>query len=411
MTFNLGSVDPGAMPANKSDFFARFHVDNNGTRLLKQEMFRDESSSLWRDFQVVPAGAGVSIRDLQQFFYDAGFLARESSIDGVFGYATQAAARLFQEYVRTVLGDASIGTPDGVVGPNTLKHINNWKQNNVGVSDWRNSAQNPSPEFNQWIQLLEKAKNFFQTNASPVVQYVQNYPKAADTQKIADWDTSPNTIHLIGLRSGQDTGLVGEKRISDDLFVLLINGMVFKFWGSTDPDPGMAERADIPFLVEGQHKYQFAWHKVADEATVYRALRPASHGVLVFRDKDGNRALTDSDIVKGLDPALNGTINIHWSGIGKTNWSAGCQVLAGGSYINHKGTLVNCRGFAATSYSELGSQKTRGAYNVFTDLLLAYAPQGVRTIAYTLGRDETLRLSDVWKEDFVRETVAQMKGS
>ncbi|MBK9335302.1 MAG: hypothetical protein IPM98_01440 [Lewinellaceae bacterium] len=173
----------------------------------------------------------------------------------------------------------------------------------------------------------------------------------------------------------------------------------------------MADRKDIPFLVEGQHHYQFGWHKVSDEKTVYRALRPATAGVLVFRDKNGDAALTDDDIARGLDEQPNTSINIHWSGVGRANFSAGCQVLAGHSYINAKGELVPCAKFAATSYSELGSQKTRGAYNVFTDLLLAYAPPGVRTIAYTLGQDGTLRLSDAWKEEFVHETVGKMKRS
>jgi len=48
---------------------------------------------------------------------------------------------------------------------------------------------------------------------------------------------------------------------------------------------------------------------------------------------------------------------------------------------------------------------------VFTDLLLSYGPSRVLTIAYTLGRDETLRLSDnpQWKDvNFVRDTVKQM---
>ncbi len=406
MKFTLGNVDADATPANKSDFLSRFHGTFSDV-LKRKQQFRDESNSAWTDFKALP---GNGVRELQQFLHDAGFLIRPDTVDGIYGYTTQAAVRLFQEYVRTVKGDASIGVPDGVAGPNTLAHVEKWKQDKTGVCEWgRTSAQNPSTEFTQWMQLLAKAKDHFLANPSPIQQRVEAYTKPADTRKIKDWDVSPETIHLIGLRCGQD--VFNGRRDNDDLFVLLIRGMVFKFWGSTDPNPQMADRKDIPFLTEGQHHYQFGWHKVSDEKTVYRALRPASVGVLVFRDKNGDAALTADDIARGLDEKPNSTINIHWSGVGRANFSAGCQVLAGHSYINHKAELVPCAKFAATSYSELGSQKTRGAYNVFTDLLLAYAPPGVRTIAYTLGQDNTLRLSDAWKEEFVHETVSKMKKS
>ncbi|MFN0015091.1 MAG: peptidoglycan-binding domain-containing protein [Saprospiraceae bacterium] len=405
MKFNLGSVDADAMPTNKDEFFNRFHTAF-APALKQKKMFRDEGNSAWTDFQPLQ---GSGIRDLQQFLLNAGFLARPEAVDGIYGYTTQAAVRLFQEYIRTVQGDASIGVPDGVAGPNTLGFVEKWKQANLGMSEWGASASNPSQEYKDWITLLEKAKSHFQTNPSPIRQRVEAYTKPTDTRKVNDWDVSPETIHLIGLRNGQE--LFTGRRENDDLFVLLIRGMVFKFWGSTDPNPNMADRKDIPFLIEGQHHYQFGWHKVSDEKTVYRALRPASVGVLVFRDKNADRILTEADIATGFEETPNTTINIHWSGVGSANFSAGCQVIAGHSYINHKDSLVPCSQFAAVSYSELGSQKTRAAYNVFTDLLLAYAPQGVRTIAYTLGRDETLRLSNAWKPEFVQETVKKMKQS
>ena len=404
---SLGKVDKGALPADKSSFLSVFHAslaDN-----LKQKLkFRDEGNNAWCDFEETE---GSSVRELQQFLHDTGFMPK-ARMDGIFDYTTQAAVRLFQEYLRTVDGSTAIGTPDGVVGPNTFRHIEKWKQEKAGsdrfVSDWgKSGAQNPSAEFEQWIQLLDRAKNHFQANPSPLTQYMASFTQPTDTRRIDHWDTSRESIHLIGLRRGQEQ--FGGRRENDDLFVLLINGMVFKFWGSTDPNPDMSERHDIPFLVEGQHQYEFGWHKIGDEKTVYRALRPHSAGVLVFRDKNADRALTEADVVRGVDTSPNTTINIHWSGIGRANFSAGCQVIAGKSYINHHGQVVDCNAFAASSYGELGSSKTRGAYNVFTDLLLTYAAPGVHTIAYTLGRDETLRLSDALNAGFVEETVARMK--
>lgn len=407
-SFSLGQYDSGALPADKLQFFARFHASLSD-HLKNKLQFRDEGNGVWRDFREAP---GSGIRELQQFLKDAGFMPK-ANLDGVFGYATQASVRLFQEYLRTVEGNSAIGAPDGVVGPNTWRHMEKWKQEKAGsdafVSEWgRLGAQNPSPEFNRWLGLIARAKEFYLQNPNPIVAHIEQYNRPTDTRKVSAWDTSPETIHLIGIRANETSG--EEKRRNDDLFVLLIQGMVFKFWGSTDPNPDLAERAEIPFLVEGQHHYQFGWHKVGDETTVYRALRPASTGVLVFRDKNRDRALTEEDVVAGLEPVPNTTINIHWSGIGSYNFSAGCQVIAGKSYLNHQGKLIDCSPHAATSYKELGGAKGRGAYNVFADLILTYAPPGVQTIAYLLGRDETLARFDPESQDFVAHTVAEMKG-
>lgn len=405
-TLSLGHFDTGALPADKPTYFSLFHA-SLADQLKKKMQFRDEGNGVWRDFREMP---GNAVRELQQFLKDAGFMPK-AALDGVYGYGTQAAVRLFQEYLRTVEGNAAIGAPDGVVGPNTMSFVEKWKRDKEGdlMSEWgRASAQNPTAEFSRWMELLRRAKEFYQSNANPIVAHVEQYAKPTDTRKVAAWDVSPDTVHLIGIRANETDGDV--KRRNDDLFVLLIRGMVFKFWGSTDPNPDLAERADIPFLIEGQHHYQFGWHKVGDESTVYRALRPASSGVLVFRDKNRDRRLTEDDIVRGLDPSPNTTINIHWSGIGSYNFSAGCQVIAGKSYQNHLGKLIDCTPHAATSYKELGGAKGRGAYNVFADLVLTYAPEGVHTIAYMLGRDETLARFDPASSDLVAHTVAEMKG-
>jgi len=337
-------------------------------------------------------------------------------VDGVFGYATQAAVRLFQEYIRTIEGDTRIGTPDGVVGPNTWSYVEKWKKEKGGtdkfVCEWgRSSAQNPSAEFLQWLMLLGKAKAHYAANPSPILQLIEGYAKPTDTRKLQDWDTRPETIHLIGIRRNQEIG--SQKRGNDDLFVLLIKGMVFKFWGSTDPNPDLIARTsklDNPYLIEGQHTYQFGWHKIKDAATTYRALRPAKNGVLVYRAPTGVQAMNDEDVLNGLDKNPNHTINIHWSGSGiGGSWSAGCQVMAGRSYINNRGELIDCSSFAAPQYKDLSNKMTRAAYNVFADLVLTYAPPGVQTIAYTLGRDETLFLSDK-EADYVEKEVNRMSG-
>jgi hypothetical protein len=170
-------------------------------------------------------------------------------------------------------------------------------------------------------------------------------------------------------------------------------------------------RLDEAFLVEGQHKYRFGWHKISDENKVYRALKPFRHGVLVFRDRDDDNALTESDLKLGIDPAPNQTINIHWSGIGHANWSAGCQVIAGQSYINHHEAVVDCSAFAAAGYNSLSDsgKRTKGAYNVFADLILSFAPKGTDYLYYTLGREKSLNLSPAFGQHYAAEILKRMK--
>lgn len=407
MILRLGKVDKGQMPTNRAEFLAPYHISM--APMLKEKLkFRDEALGKWRNFLEVE---GKQIAQLQQFLKDSGFMPK-ANVDGIFGYATTAAVRLFQEYVRTIEGKKDIGIPDGVVGKNTLKYIQEWKDTKEGtenyVCEWgKASSLQPSQNYQHWLRLLAKGQQHYQNNKHQILEHIEHFAQPTDTQKIENWDTSANSIHLIGIRRNQEKAS-SDRRENDDLFVLLIKGMVFYFWGSTDPNPGMAQRSDIPFLVEGQHKYGFGWHKIHSYNKIYKALRPAEHGVLVYRDKDYNQALTDFDVIHGLDPHPNQTINIHWSGIGRTNFSAGCQVLAGASYINHQDKLIDCRFFAAPSYAALGT-KTRGAYNVLADLILTYAPSNVRTLTYTLTRDDMAFLSDELTVGVIREVVGRLK--
>ncbi len=402
-TIFLGSCDTGKKPIDTRKFLAPYHF----LGILKgTKSFRDDDRSKWRRFREVP---GAEVTELQQFLFKAGFMPR-GVIDGIFDYVTQASARLFQEYVRTVEGVASM-VPDGIIGRVTKQHIDRWKTSGK-VSDWgKASTANASEEYKKWMNLLSKAKTHYQQNDNAILSQINHFGKATDTIKVNDWDFSPNEIHLIGIRRAQDRSQ--NKRDNDDIFVLLINGMVFKFWGSTDPSQTMAgDRRNEAFLVEGQHKYRFGWHKISSEAKIYRALRPYQNGVLVFRDWDDDNALTEADLSRGIDAKPNSVINIHWSGIGGSNWSAGCQVLVGKSYINHLDQVIDCSGFAATSYSTLNDThgKTKGAYNLCADLILSYARPKVDYIYYTLGRESSLDLDTNLDSNYALNTLNSMKN-
>ncbi len=422
-TLSLGNTDSG-LSFDKSQFLARYHA-NLPLAQGKSEL-RDEGNKQWKGFTPT---SSADVSALQQFLHNAGFMPKPEQVPGVFGYATQAAARLFQEYVRTVEGIDT--APDGLVGDGTQKHIKRWQDNGL-TCEWANwSNDNPSEEYSQWLSLLGKSKDHFKANGSEILNLINGHRtkfRSCDTCIIDEWEVSSDIVHLIGLRQGEADAVQRDaqgrfRRANDDLFIFLIKGMVFKFWGSTDPNPELSDNPKgNPFLIEGQHKYQFGWHKInlskeekaqglPEGYKVYRALQPFEKGVLVYRVPNA-AGLTAQEVAGGIDNSPNTTINIHWSGVGGYNQSAGCQVIAGGSYINHKNEVVNFSKYVADKYSDLGGSKGRGAYNMFVDLLLTYGPPGVDTLTYTLGRDETLRLADVpaWKDaNFVRDTVKRMK--
>lgn len=407
-TIFLGSCDTGRKPADIECFLKPYHFLGvlRGTK-----SFRDEDHSTWRRFR---EQAGSDVSSLQKFLFDSGFMPR-GVIDCIFDYVTQSSVRLFQEYVRTIEGFSDV-LPDGMVGKGTWKHIERWKRLKK-IADWKQySALKPTEEFTKWIKLLNKAKNHYNTHQSPILKQVVDFQKESDTIKPKEWTFDSNEIHLIGIRREQN---ISEKyRRNNDIFILLINGLVFKFWGSTDPSQAMAYnekkkkgRKDEPFLVEGQHKYRFGWHKIWQESKVYRALKPYKNGVLVFRDRNDDNALSEVDIKVGLDNKPNKTINIHWSGIGTSNWSAGCQVIAGRSYINYLDQVMFCSKFAAKNYAELSSssKKTKGAYNVLADLIVSFSKSGTNHLYYTLGREVSLELDKNFSSKYAKETLERMK--
>ena len=408
-TLYLGSCDAGKIPADRKKFLAPYHKDGLTTSAVS---FRDDDRTTWRSFR---PGDTNEVAELQKFLFKAGFMPR-GVIDGIFDYVTQAAARLFQEYIRTMdpEGDKTM-VPDGIVGNVTMQHVQRWK-NQGKVADWgKSSSANPSKEYSDWIKLLHEAKTHYKSNPGPIMQAVNKLSKTYSTIKVNDWNFSTDEIHLIGIRRKQDSRQA-IKRANDDLFVLLVNGMVFKFWGSTDPSKNMTGSNIPPSLVEGQHKYRFGWHKISEEKKIYRALKPFDPaGVIILRDLNRDNALTADDLaVRGNNSLeVNNSINIHWSGVGSSNWSAGCQVIAGKNYINNQNKLIDCSKFASTAYSELNtsSKKTKGAYNVLADLVVCYSKAGVNHVLYTLGREESLNLDANFGSNYAIDALRKMNPS
>jgi hypothetical protein len=398
IVLRLGIADEGAVPRQTAEFFGPLHEPS-----MVQNKFRGEKNNQWRSMVEQPGGA---VSDLQTRLRDLGFLPH-GALNGIFDYRTQSSARLFQEYVRSVEDGGSMGVPDAVVGPKTYQHLDRWRSGQLSA-DWVGvSSGSPTSEYRDWMGLLGKVKDHYLHTPSPILQKVKAFQQASDTCKVPDWDFAPEHIHLIGIRRG--AGTKWKIRLNNDVFVLLINGLVFKFFGSTDPTPQGSRRQRPPFLVPGQHLYRFGWHKVSNPLKVYRAFRPANHGVLILRDVPGSTpdALDAVDLERGtIDNNL--TINIHWSGKHTSSWSAGCQVISGGGYINHHDDLVDCWQYAAASYSQLPGS-TRGTYNVLLDLITVFSEDArVRNgdlLHYTLINESDLDLEPAFSSSASRDIL------
>lgn len=434
---HLGMIDEKAFEkfeSKKRKYFHKYHALFWDEKPYKEKrlLFRGEGPDEWIEPTLTK---GTNIKALQKFLQDHGFMPG-ARLDGVFGYWTLASLRLFQEYCRTEVGSVKdrngkklppIGIPDGRVFKTTLKYMEYWRHNKLQCKWGPNKVDPDNPknyswtkstkEYDLWLKLLTKSQQHYANMLKKKkatgddlklfqLKDLEDYSKKTATKKVNEWSDKPEEIHLIGIRRKQEKR--ARTRGNDDLFVLLMNGLVFKFWGSTDPKP--ADSLDQePYLIEGQHKYKLAWHKVSRSTRIYKALRPCAPGVLVYRDWGKNDALLEKDIRKGLahNPTKkkklnnpNTTINIHWTGDGLGNWSAGCQVISGRSYVNNEGKLIDCSSFSAAGYDTLSSVskprvlRNRGAYTFISDFILAYSKVKVgveHDVLYTLWNDEAVQ--------------------
>jgi peptidoglycan hydrolase-like protein with peptidoglycan-binding domain len=374
---------------------------------------RDKNGrGIWVKFSPLSDGE-MKVAEMQKLLKDAGFFP-SGRIDGICGYRTLSAVRLFQEYVRTVEGDTSLGFPDGRFGPKSAAHLRRWAASGKRA-DWAEfSSTQPSPEYALWLDLLNRFKETYTARPTTTLQKVNAFAGKTKTLKPGQWDLAPEHIHLIGIRRNKNATA---KQPLDDIFVLLINGIVFKFRGSTDP--GSSENAKgMPFLVPGQHLYRFGWHLLAPKRRkdVYQALKPLEPGVLVARSTD--TTLTDADVARGLE--CNNTINVHWGGRGDkgtADWSIGCQIITGKAYINHHNKLIDCTPFAAPNYSTLNTKvggvlQTKGAYSVLGDLVgaLSGAKPADNNVHCTLIDERDLALKPELGADKAQHILAQFKA-
>lgn len=389
-TLRLGHYDRGTEPASWRDYLGRYHEAS-----MRSDAFRGDPNGVWRK----PAALnGGPIADLQKSLKDLGFLPA-GPVDGLFGYRTLAAVRLFQEYMRTLGGKPELGQPDGLVGRKTAAALEGALDANLRCRWTVAGRRSEAP----WLAILEAAKRKYRADYRQILPDL--FGRSSDTLPPDRWETGRAEVHIIGIRRSAWAASLDNagRRMNNDVFVVICNGRVMRCFGSTDPNPRMSDHpGGIPFLCKGQHDYRFGFHRLANRGEkCYRALRPASRGVRVVRDTDGDKRLSSGDL---LDPSPNPTINLHWSGRGSSNWSAGCQVIGGAVYLDVAGNTVDCWDHAAPGYAGLGSAAGRGAYDVIMSWITVCSADITRSgrIRYTLVEEADLK---AFAPDLHQETV------
>ena len=170
--------------------------------------------------------------------------------------------------VRTVEKAAEV--PDGRFGPQTQAHLaldDEGPGYRMGAHDRTMAGRHARPDrvHRMVVDAREGEGEVSGVSRTEMLRLVDAFARPTDTRKVADWNFDPNAIHLVGIRRNEKINKF------DDLFAVLIKGLVFKFQGSTDPG-ATSNPLGAPFLVQGQHAYHFGWHK-----NQHLAVRPSDN--------------------------------------------------------------------------------------------------------------------------------------
>ena len=387
----LGAFDDGVAPAARDAYLKELETI---TRVPLADIAASSDRIAFTAHSPGPREP-MTVKAIQKALKDLGFFPGGKE-DGICGYRTLSAIRLFQEYVRSV--EKLPCVPDGRFGPESQAHLQRWLDQGLQmawaptIEQWRARALGDT-EYTRWLALLDQVKAHYLGAPGRMLQLVNAFGGKTSTRKVADWDFSPAHVHLVGIRRSE------ANLKFDDILVLLIKGLVFKFQGSTDPGSVEDGAPGAPFLVQGQHDYHFGWHQ-----KTYLALRPLDlgSGVLVVRSKS-DLVLDEADLNGGVKP--ESTINVHWGGMGGQRevgtWSKGCQVINGTAYLTPSNDLVSCATFVGLNNTDIKNNpsKTRGAYNVLLDLVTALGSDiPTQTVKYTLLTAADLEFSPELKK-------------
>jgi hypothetical protein len=178
----------GCFDSNVTDGVCNAYKDAVGqiTRLPLSDVVEGVDKIAFQRY--VPNGKAMKVADVQGALKALGFFPGGPA-DGICGYRTQAAIRLFQEYVHSV--EKLDCVPDGRFGPQTeQQHLGRWLGDHkvpnwsAAVDGWRSNTL-AGTEYAAWLGLLEQVKAQYTSNPNRMLQMVNAFSQPADTRKVA----------------------------------------------------------------------------------------------------------------------------------------------------------------------------------------------------------------------------------
>ncbi|MEO0733656.1 MAG: peptidoglycan-binding protein, partial [Bacteroidota bacterium] len=201
-TLRLGDVD-ASLDMTDAKFKEYLKVYYQGQHFPFPDKILNESSydndKRWIGYRNL---AKDHVEELTRKLQATGFMPNANH-DGLFGYVTQAAVRLFQEYVRT--RDQTISkaerkqvVPDGIVGPITQAHLKRWVK--AGLQpDWLRKEE-PSALALTWFNRFRSAAFQLREKPTPMIKIPESYGKKCDSLPLDKWTFSLEEPQLFGIR-------------------------------------------------------------------------------------------------------------------------------------------------------------------------------------------------------------------
>jgi peptidoglycan hydrolase-like protein with peptidoglycan-binding domain len=121
----------------------------------------------------------MGVADVQRALRSIGYFPGGKS-DGICGYRTQSAMRLFQEYVRSV--EKLDCLPDGRFGQKSQVHLRRWLDNRLlpdwspTIERWQTDTQRDT-EYEGWLELLNQVKSRCLASPNRMLQMVDAFTK------------------------------------------------------------------------------------------------------------------------------------------------------------------------------------------------------------------------------------------
>ena len=234
--------------------------------------------------------------------------------------------------------------------------------------------------YSQWMERLKTLKVRLQEQPGLEHTMVMEFDTPSDTRKVDEWDFDTGEAHLIAIRKLPLIPRVFDARKDDALFVLLVDGKTYVFYGFTGhfdatDQASPRDRTKTGFIAEGQHKFKI------DNTGSERLLIPYQEGVLLFQDRDKNRELSARDLKSGLYPEPIETANIQWHPLGKTNTLTGVQFISENSYLDPNDEIVSSSVIDELT-GELTHNSSVNAYDTFVDRI--WGEQERESLFYTV---------------------------